>query len=87
MDNEMFNKKLDELMETISSLPAGPHKQGLLDSAKETRARHLKGQELVQQMTETLDVLRVNIKYMIFDLEATKRENQDLRDMLGDGQQ
>ena len=34
-------------------------------------------------LEEGLDHLRLAIKYMVFDLEATKRENRLLREMLG----
>ena len=44
----------------------------------------------VSDLQESLDYLRLSIKYLVFDLEATRRENKYLRDMLnkqdaGDG--
>ena len=33
-------------------------------------------------LEESIDTLRLQISYTIFDLEATKRENKVLRDML-----
>jgi hypothetical protein len=38
--------------------------------------------DLVQNLTESLDYLRLSVKYLVFDLEATRRENKYLRDML-----
>jgi hypothetical protein len=35
-------------------------------------------------LEDSLDHVRLAIKYLIFDLEATKRENRLLRDMMGD---
>ena len=33
-------------------------------------------------LQESLDYLRLSIKYLVFDLEATRRENSYLRKML-----
>ena len=33
-------------------------------------------------LQESLDYLRLSIKYLVFDLEATRRENQYLRKLL-----
>jgi len=35
-------------------------------------------------LEDNLDHVRLAVKYLVFDLEATKRENQLLRDMLGE---
>ena len=48
----------------------------------------LKNSEVVKsKLTElqvSLDALRLGLKYLIFDLEATRRENDDLRKKLED---
>jgi hypothetical protein len=36
----------------------------------------------VNSLQESIDFLRLGIKYMLFDLEATRRENGYLRKML-----
>jgi hypothetical protein len=36
----------------------------------------------VSSLQESIDFLRLSIKYLLFDLEATKRENAQLRKML-----
>lgn len=36
-------------------------------------------------LQESLDYLRICIKYMVFDLEATRRENEHLRKLLESG--
>ena len=48
----------------------------------ETRQRHSDLRRNVGQLQENLDFLRLWIKYMLFDLEATRRENAYLRRML-----
>ncbi len=37
---------------------------------------------LINSLQESLDYLRVCIKYQVFDLEATRRENEYLRKLL-----
>lgn len=39
-------------------------------------------QATIADLQDSLDYLRLSTKYLIFDLEATRRENQMLRDML-----
>jgi len=36
-------------------------------------------------LEDNLDHVRLAVKYLVFDLEATKRENRVLRELLGDG--
>jgi hypothetical protein len=36
----------------------------------------------IGDLQESLDYLRLSIKYLVFDLEATRRENQYLRKLL-----
>lgn len=36
----------------------------------------------IQALQNDLDTLRVMVKYLCFDLEATRRENQELRNAL-----
>jgi len=90
MDEETFEKKLRELVAQIDTLPEA-ERERLRAMADETRARHADIKKSVSAMQENIDFLRLWIKYMIFDLEATRRENQYLRKMLeqdsGDSQQ
>ena len=39
----------------------------------------------MSSLQESMDFVRLSIKYMLFDLEATRRENAQLRKMLEDG--
>lgn len=39
-------------------------------------------EQIVKRLNETVDELRLSIAYLLFDLEATKREKQELRQML-----
>ena len=81
MDNATFQARLSELMKEISVLPKADRDK-LTEIAQETRERHSKLQETVHNLQESLDYLRLSIKYLVFDLEATRRENTYLRKML-----
>jgi uncharacterized protein YlxW (UPF0749 family) len=76
-----FQNKLGELMGEITTLPAAERVK-LEKMADETRARHERLRQTVNSLQESLDYLRLSIKYLVFDLEATRRENQYLRKML-----
>ena len=81
MNEQEFQTKLAELMGEISSLPP-TERQKLEKLADETRARHARLCQTVSSLQESLDYLRLSIKYLVFDLEATRRENTYLRKML-----
>jgi len=81
MNEQDFQTKLAELMVEISTLPQS-ERQKLSQLAEETRARHERLKKTVNSLQESLDYLRLSIKYLVFDLEATKRENGYLRKML-----
>lgn len=81
MDEQVFQAKLSELMAEIESLPAGERARLEL-LAEETKQRHQKLKQTVHSLQESIDYLRLAIKYLLFDLEATRRENGYLRKML-----
>ena len=81
MNDQEFQTKLAELMGEISTLPA-TERQKLEKMANETRQRHEQLKKTVDSLQESLDYLRLSIKYLVFDLEATRRENEYLRKML-----
>lgn len=81
MDEALFQKKLAELVAQIETLPEG-ERDRLRELAAETKQRHEDIKKSVRSLQESIDFLRVGIKYMLFDLEATRRENNYLRKML-----
>ena len=81
MDEKTFQSKLAELMGEISTLPKA-ERDKLSEMAKQTQERHRKLRKTVHDLQESLDYLRLSIKYLVFDLEATRRENSYLRKML-----
>ena len=81
MNEQEFQSKLGELMSQISKLPES--EQGSLNVlANETKVRHDKMKKTIGDLQESLDYLRLSIKYLVFDLEATRRENDYLRKLL-----
>jgi chromosome segregation ATPase len=81
MNEHEFQSKLAELMGEITTLPASERRK-LEQLADETRQRHERLRQTVSGLQESLDFLRLSIKYLVFDLEATRRENGYLRKML-----
>ena len=81
MTEQDFQTKLAELMGEITTLPQAERKK-LEKLADETRERHERLRQTVSTLQESLDYLRLSIKYLVFDLEATRRENNYLRKML-----
>jgi len=81
MDEKEFQRKLTELMAEITTLPPAERAR-LQQLADETKARHEKLRATVNSLQESLDYLRLSIKYLVFDLEATRRENTYLRKLL-----
>jgi len=81
MNEQEFQQKLCELISQIDQLPSGQRDQ-LLQLAEQTKSRHEKIRQTVKDLQESLDYLRLSVKYLVFDLEATRRENQYLRKML-----
>lgn len=81
MTEQDFQSRLTELMGEISALPAS-EREKMAKLADKTRQSHEKVKQTVTNLQESLDYLRLSIKYMVFDLEATRRENGYLRKML-----
>lgn len=81
MDDQTFQTKLTELMGKIKQLPGEERErlERLVEEAKKGRQRI---QASVTQLQESLDHLRLSIKYLVFDLEATRRENTYLRQLV-----
>jgi hypothetical protein len=73
MNEAAMRRSLAELTEVL----AFPHR-GAEAGGSYAQASDLEGATL----EETLDYLRLQVKYLVFDLEATRRENMYLRRML-----
>ena len=81
MDDQTFQVKLAELMSKIQKLPET--ERGRLERLVEEAAKgRQRIQNSVSELQESLDHLRLTIKYLVFDLEATRRENAYLRKLI-----
>ncbi len=85
MNEESFQRKLAELIAEIGTLPSN-ERDKLESLAAQTRERHEKLKETVSSLQESIDFVRLSIKYMLFDLEATRRENAQLRRIIDEQQ-
>ncbi len=81
MNDKIFQNKINDLIQEIRSLP--PEEQEKMEKlVEETKDRQKKLTKTVVNIQEAIDFLRLSIKYLLFDLEATRRENGYLREML-----
>jgi hypothetical protein len=76
-----YAKSLDRLLEEIETLPTASRDR-VQAAADDAARRHAKLCQSLDKLQETLDFLRLGVKYMAFDVEATKRENTYLRKLL-----
>jgi uncharacterized coiled-coil DUF342 family protein len=84
MNDHEFQDKLGDLISQIEELP--DHKrEELLQLAEETRNRREKIKQTISGLQDSLDHLRLSVKYLVFDLEATRRENEYLRSLVDGG--
>jgi len=80
MDISAFETRLSELLNEINDLPAEQSKKLLSLALKSKFYNHKLNEN--DGLQNSLDQLRLTIKYLLFDLEATRRENKYLRKML-----
>ena len=81
IDETNLEHKLAELVKEFGEFADPQHKK-LAELAQHAQANHQQLQRSINRLYELLDYLRVCIKYQIFDLEATRRENEYLRKLL-----
>lgn len=81
MKENDFQARLANLLEQIETLPASDRPK-LAQLASETNSRHQRMKKTITELQDSLDHLRLSVKYLVFDLEATRRENKYLRNML-----
>jgi chromosome segregation ATPase len=78
MDENEFNNKLRELINEIAALPKDKQEQ-LKPLVEETKKRHEDIKEDISKISRSLADLRICLKYLLFDLEATKRERDKMK--------
>ena len=82
-ESDQLPRELIELGKEIAKLPAGaqPEMEAAYSRVIEAVSRRRRILSLVQ---EALSQLRLDIKYLMFDLEVTRRERDELRKGLED---
>ena len=81
VEEHEFAARMEALMSEIAELPPA-EKERLEKLAVQTQVRHEKMRQTVTKLQDSLDHLRLSVKYLCFDLEATRRENGYLRKLL-----
>lgn len=81
MDETNLEDKLNELLKEFGGTMEPKHYK-LAELARQAQANHSQLEKSINRLQELLDYLRVCIKYQVFDLEATRRENEYLRKLL-----
>lgn len=82
MTKEQFAEILEELMEKMENGP-GSHTNVLVQIAEQHVAPK-KLHEAIIELSESMGAIRLILKYLMFDLEATRRERDEFRMMLED---
>lgn len=83
MNDREFNAKLIKIRQFVEDLPLEQREQ-LKQLIIDTELRH---QELIKNfgtIESHLSDLRISVKYLVFDLESTRRERDELKQLLED---
>jgi hypothetical protein len=83
MDEAQLEQKLKELVKEFGGTADSQYRKLAMLAQQASESQKKLGKS-VGSLQESLDYLRVCIKYQLFDLEATRRENEYLRKMLGE---
>ena len=81
MKEDEFQKQIDALKNKIQTLPLSDQVK-MREMIQRTSNQRSELSSVLESMKEKLQYLSLTVKYMAFDLESTKRENQKLRDTL-----
>ena len=81
MNEQVFQERFSQLLKRINALPDA-QKVGLAVPAADPNGQEADVTRAVNELQDSLDFLRLSVKYLMFDLEATRRENGYLRRLL-----
>ncbi|MFO1065931.1 MAG: transcriptional regulator [Pirellulales bacterium] len=81
--NEEIPADLLELTQAIESLPL-EHRVRLLPSLRRVTDSSVRRRRILTLVQEALGQLRLDMKYLVFDLEATRRERDEYQKQLMD---
>jgi len=81
VDEMSFQDKMNQILERIRELPSA-NADAATNAVDGAEARRARVQSSINELQDALDYLRLSVKYLVFDLEATRRENAYLRRMI-----
>ena len=81
MNEQVFQERFAQLLKRINAMPDGL-KAELAVPAANPDGQEAEVTRAVTELHDSLDFLRLSVKYLMFDLEATRRENGYLRRLL-----
>ena len=81
MNERNIEERMCRLIEQLQLLPT-EHRTKLENLCKNDGSQRSQIEESVAKLQDSLDYLRLSVKYMVFDLEATRRENVYLRKLV-----
>lgn len=85
MDEKAFQEQFASLLDRINGLPE--RERCLLGRlVDESKSSGQVMSESLVALESSLDYLRLCVNYLVFDLEATRRENECLRRLLADSE-
>ena len=81
MNERNIEERMCRLIEQLQTLP-NEHREKLEELCKHDQEQRSQIEESVSKLQGSLDYLRLSVKYVVFDLEATRRENVYLRKLV-----
>ena len=81
MNEQVFQERFSLLLKRINSLP-DEQKIALTSPGVPDEAPARELSRAMDELNESIDFMRLSVKYLMFDLEATRRENAYLRRLL-----
>ena len=70
--------EFQELLLSVEALPA-PHRESVLNATHRVVEGAVRRRRILNLVQEALSQLRLDMKYLVFDLEATRRERDSLK--------
>jgi len=84
MENEVNSKFIEEINKLIGEFgnSTDPQYKKLAKLAKQVHDNQKKFNASIDGLEDALSNLRIYVKYLVYDLECTRRENKFLRERL-----
>jgi hypothetical protein len=82
MDDSILENNCSDAVKQIDTISLHLRVELAMLLANRVNNGHKRLIESLSHLQELLDILRTTIKYQVFDLEATRRENSDLMTLL-----